>query len=80
MLLLLSTTRAWIIVDWEDKTISTLTMLVNKVKNECLHHDTTLNMIFSVTDSNRLAQILIISRGRVSPTLNVNPTFFGDSL
>ena len=36
----------------------------------------TLNMIFSVTNSNRLGSILIVNRNVVSPTLNVNPTFF----
>ena len=34
------------------------------------------NMIFSVTDSNRHAQHLIVNNGVVSPTLNVNPTLF----
>ena len=34
----------------------------------------TLNMVFSVTNSNGLAQYLIVSHGVVSPTLNVNPT------
>ena len=31
-------------------------------------------MIFSVTDSNSLAQYLIVNCGVVSPILNVNPT------
>jgi hypothetical protein len=42
------------------------------------HHirTTTLNMIFSVTNSNCLISILIVNRSRVSPTLNVNPKLF----
>ena len=37
---------------------------------------TTRNMVSSVTNSNCLAQLLIINRSVVSPTLNVNPTLF----
>ena len=36
----------------------------------------TTNMIFSVTNSNCLAQYYIVNRGVGSPTQNVNPTFF----
>ena len=38
--------------------------------------NTTLYVIFSVTNSNRLAQILVVNCSIVWPTLNVNPTSF----
>jgi hypothetical protein len=37
---------------------------------------TTLNMIFSVTNSNCLGSILIANCSVVSPTVNISPTFF----
>jgi hypothetical protein len=39
-------------------------------------HKTTVNIIFSVTNSNCLAHYLIVNYGVVSPTLNVNLTVF----
>ena len=38
-----------------------------------------LNMVFSVTNSNHLTQYWIVNRSIVSPTLNVKPTLFVNS-
>ena len=48
-------------------------MMWSCVENSCL---TTLTMGFGVTNSNCLAQFLIVNCNVVSPILNVNPTLF----
>ena len=46
------------------------------VKTSPLHGPTTLDLMFSVTNSNHLCSILIVNCGIVLPTLNANPTLF----